>query len=220
MQWHRQPVSRSFCFIVKSAITVAAMMTMLLTAPARTETEGAAGPNPDNVLVMPKPAGSLFVRWTATPATAAEARKTKRYPGSRSRKPRTAPAEPPAVEAQHAEPAWPNAAATAGQGTLIPMTLKTVREMIAPEPETPLVFENELSDIDLAARPALAATPSLPPPPSTDGRATWESEIADPSPVYAMAETMRTIAQSAWFEPVLLVLAGALAAVTAIRVFA
>ena len=38
----------------------AAAMAVLFTAPARAETEGAAGPNPDNVLVMPKTAGSLF----------------------------------------------------------------------------------------------------------------------------------------------------------------
>ncbi|MCC6889641.1 MAG: hypothetical protein IT536_14000 [Hyphomicrobiales bacterium] len=176
------------------------------------------------MLVIPNNAGGFFRPWMTIPTAAAAPRSAQHPQRVRAKtKTRTAPvaAEAAVSEPQPAEPAWPNAAATVGTATLIPITIKTVREMVEPAADNPLVFENELSDIDLAARPLLTqASAQTSAPVSTDGRATTESEASEQPRVFAMAETVKTFTQSAWFEPVLLVLAGALAALSAVRLFA
>ncbi len=48
--------------------------------------------------------------------------------------------------------------ASAGTGAILPVVVKTVREMAEPEADTPLVHANELSDLDMAAKP-LSAEP-------------------------------------------------------------
>lgn len=224
----RQPVSRSVSSIFRIAIAVAGAMAVLFLSPAaRTEPEGAGGHNPDNVLVRPNGTSALFTRWSAAPAAAAARTSQRQQRVRTARKVRSAPAapQPPAAETKPAAPAWPNAEASAGNATLVPITVKTVREIAAPVPDTTIVFENELSDIDLAARPVLAATPAPPPAPSTDGRAAPESENTEPSPIFAMAvawksEIWKPMTQATWFEPLLLALAGALAALSAMRLFA
>jgi len=113
-----------------------------------------------------------------------------------------------------------NAEANLGAAMIAPLTIKTVREMVEPEPQPPLVFENELTDLDLAAGPALAETRSLAPVASTDGSGTMENDATERPSVYAIGETVKAMMQSAWLEPLLLVLAGALAFSAAGRVFA
>ncbi len=137
------------------------------------------------------------------------------------KKPAEAAAPEPAP--QPAAPAWPNAEASAGTGTILPVVLKTVREMAEPEPEISLVYENELSDIDIAAKP-LAAEPPLPAQPEavdvTDGRAIGDDTDFLGDRFAAFAENVKSIGNASWLEALVLALAGAIAAVTAMRVFA
>ena len=232
MHPHRRAVS----FCVKRAIWIpVAIAALFASAPAaktesaRTETEGASAPNPQNVLVLrDRPAG-MFSRWMGTPAATAATRTSQRPRGVKSKR-RTGPAaaQSQPAETQPGQPAWPSPAATTGPAALVPITVKTVRELVAPPRDTPLVFENELSDIDLAAKPVLAATAATPATsstaaPSTDGRSYRDGDdvkIGEQPLVFAMSESMRSITQAAWFEPMLLALAGALAALTAMRMFA
>jgi hypothetical protein len=222
MHRHQRVVSRPVSFILKSTIAIPLMSAVLFLAPAA-GTEEAHAPNPDNVLVIPKGAGGWFGR-AMIPAAEAAPRSAQRPQRGRAKsRMRAAPVAVAAAvsEPQIAESAWPDAAATVGMATLIPITVKTVREMVAPSPEAALVFANELSDIDLAARPLL----TQPPPEAstsayTDGHATPDNNVSEPPRVFAMTETMKAFAQSAWLEPVLLVLAGALAAFSALRLFA
>lgn len=231
MPRHRSP--RSISSVRKSAIFIPAVIAVLFVSPAA-KTQDTNAPNPENVLVMQSRAGTLFSRWITTPTAEAAARNAKRAQGVRGAKTgiRTTPAtEQPAPAAtassaapaapaasQSAEPAWPNASANVGGAMIAPLTIKTVREMV--EPETPLVFENELSDIDLAAPPKLAEARPPAPSATTDGSGAIENDATEQARVFAMGETMKAVMQSAWLEPVLLMLAGALAALSAVRLFA
>ena len=228
MQRHQRPVSRPVAFILKGTIVIPLVIAVLFLAPAA-RTEGAQTPNPGNVLVIPNNASGFFRPWTTIPTATPTATAAAPRPAQRPQRVRVAKtkvrvipvaAEAAVSEPQPAEPAWPNAAETVGTGSLTPITVKTVREMIEPAPDTNVVFENELSDIDLAAQPLLTATSDQTSAPVTDGRATAETDVSELPRVFAMTETMKTFTQSAWLEPVLLVLAGALAAVSALRLFA
>jgi hypothetical protein len=146
---------------------------------------------------------------------------------------RAAPAEEQAAPAAEqkappqqpaAEPDWPDAQANVGGPLIVPLTIKTVREQMEPGPDVTIVLENEVSDIDRAAQPALAGSsePAASLPASTDGRASAEfaGTTGTPSAVFAMSEAIRSIAQLAWLEPLLLAFAGAIATVSAVRLFA
>jgi hypothetical protein len=129
----------------------------------------------------------------------------------------------------------------------MPVIVKTVRELAEPEPDAPLVHANELSDLDMAAKPLaakplaakplaakpLAAKPLAPKPlPAkaltaqaesvgiTDGRATGDGGDFRESRFAAFAETLNSVVHASWLEALLLAMAGAIAAVTAMRVFA
>jgi hypothetical protein len=184
--------------------------------------------------------GNLFSRWFGTPAAAtqpaaapastAQAAPRVRKPRiSRTRKrarpvaARPAPSEerPASPQQQAAERDWPDAAANVGGSiTTMPLTIKTVREQLEPAPELPVVDETELTDIDRAADPRLAASVMPEPAPATDGSGAAEHDAAERARVLAMGETMKAMMQSAWLEPLMLVLAGALAGLAASRVFA
>jgi hypothetical protein len=221
-------VSRSVSSILKGAVFIPVAIAVLFVAPARTE--DANIPNPENVLVMPGGTGNPFSRWTATPTAEAAARQAQRPQRVRGAKanvqtpPAAEQAAPAAAAApaasQSAEPDWPNAAANVGGAAIVPLTIKTVREMVEPAPEASPVSENELSDIDRAAQPALAQTRSHAPSATTDGSGVIESDAADQARVFAMGETMKAMMQSAWLEPILLMFAGALAGLSAARLFA
>ena len=223
MAWHQRPVP----WFLKGVLCVPVAMAVLFVAPAaKTETESANKPNPDNVLVLQRSSAPTFGRWVGPPAAAAATR-TVRTQRVRISKPKKR-SEPVAAQSTPAEPRaaqseWPNAAATVGAAAFVPLEVKTIREMVAPDPQVSFVFENELSDIDLAARPLLLASPRSILPASTDGRSHPDSDDARMSEqprVFAMADSVRSITQSAWFEPLLLALAGALAAISAVRLFA
>jgi hypothetical protein len=129
--------------------------------------------------------------------------------------------EQPAAQVQEPVADWPNAAANVGGAMIAPVTIKTVREQLEPEPEAKLVSENEESDIDRAAQPAIAEATPREPAAGTDGRGMIDHEGApEQTRVFAMGETMKAVMQSAWLEPILLMLAGALAALSAARAFA
>jgi hypothetical protein len=206
-----------------------ALTLLLFTAPvAMSQAAGQLTPTPDNP----------FSRWFRLPSTAAAPAATApatAQPVQRVRKPRitkvrkrskavaTAPqpepvAEQPAPQQEErvADSGWPNAEANLGTAMMTPLTIKTVREQLEPEPETLLVSENELSEIDRAAQPAQAATAPPAPSASTDGSGAIENEL-EQAHVFAMGETMKAMMQSAWIEPALLMLAGALAGLAASR---
>ena len=122
---------------------------------------------------------------------------------------------------QPAIPAWPNAEASAGTGAILPVVVKTVREMAEPEADTPLVHANELSDLDMAAKPlpAEALTAQAESLGVTDGRAVIDDGDFRESRLTAFAETLNSIGHASWLEALLLAMAGAIAAMTAMRVF-
>lgn len=231
MQRHRRAGARRVSGLLKHALCIAAALTVVCIAhDARSQ----------GVTAQPAPAASSsnpFSGWfgrseTAAPAAAAPAaqqptqRARKRISKSKKQTPpvvaEPAPADDQATELQQqaAEPDWPNAAANVGGPLIVPLTVKTVREMIEPEP--PVVSENELSDIDRASQPEIAATSAPAPvtPPTTDGNGSIDIGEAEQTRVFAMGDTVKAMIQSAWFEPLLLMIAGAFAALTAVRVFA
>jgi hypothetical protein len=227
----RLVVSRRVSGLLTCTICSAVALAFLLTAPAAmSQGTGQDTTAPDN--------GNPFSRWfrapVAAPATAAP---VAAQPTQSIRKPRVAKvrkrtkpvaAQPAPADEKPAPPAqehaatsdWPNAETNLGAAMIVPLTIKTVREMAEPEPEAPLVFENELSDIDLAAGPALAEARLSAPQAMTDGSGATDNETAEQSGIIAMGETMKAMMQSAWLEPLLLVLAGLLASFTAVRAFA
>jgi len=211
------PTVSSYC-----AVYCAVAIALLFTAPdALSQAAGQATMAPENP----------FSRWFKPPATAAapapaqpaqRIRKPRIAKSGKRAKPAAAVAQPgPAAEAPVAKPeepvadsGWPNAEATLGTAMITPLTVKTVREQLEPEPETLLVSENELNEIDRAAQPAQLSSPV--PAASTDGSGTVEND-ADRAQVFAISEGMKAMTQSAWTEPVLLMLAGALAGLAASR---
>jgi hypothetical protein len=196
--------------------TFAAAAILLGAPPAWTQNEGPSVPNPGNVLPS-SVFSDYFARWTRPQTAEAAPRntQTQRIRAVKAKKPvePVAQAEP----APAAAPAWPNAEASVGLAGIVPVELKTVRQMAEPESETPLVLENELSDLDIAARPMPIRTEVIA---ATDGRGTAEEPDFQGSRFVAFVENVRAIGGTSWFEPVLLALAGAMAAVTAMRVFA
>jgi hypothetical protein len=204
---------------------VAATAILLGAPPAWTQNEGVGAPNPENALNSSVVAGFLarFSRpQTAEAAPRTSQKQTQRVRTSRAKAPMAAPepeAAVPAPEAANPEPpqpAWPNAQDSVGAAGLVPVVIKTVREMVEAEAETSLVQEHELSDLDIAARPISRLDDT---PVGTDGRATADEEWRG-NRIAAFAENLKAIGGTSWLEPLLLALAGAAAAVTAMRVFA
>jgi hypothetical protein len=193
--------------------------------PAWPQNEGGNRPNPENTFHSSTIAS--YVARFARPQTAEAAprttqRHTQRVRMSRMKKPVVAQASRPAPEVPSSppppsEPIWPNAQESVGAAGLVPVVIKTVREMVEPEPEAPTVLENELSDIDLAARPV--ASHGETPVATTDGRAEVEDDWRG-NRFAAFADNVKAIGSASWLEPIFLALAGAFAAVTAMRVFA
>lgn len=211
MTWRRMTLRKLTCCIaIAGAICFGA-------APAWTQNEGATLPNRDNAFTR---SGASAKASRPTPPRTAHAAPRRDRHASRPRRsniPVAAvapqPAAPEAVEP--AETAWPNAQDNVGAAGLIPVVVKTVREMVQPPPEAEAVHANELSDIDLAAGPIERSERIA----STDGRASVDEE---PRMVRlaAFADTMKTIGGASWLEPLLLLIAGASAAAAAMRVFA
>jgi len=209
------------------AIRIVASAAFLLAAvPGMTQTEGPEVPNPENIFSRPTMAeGFLRAVQPQSSAEAAPRAETKRQRMRNSSRAKVS--RPDAISAQststeqqqHGDTsrAWPNAEASAGTGEIVPVVLKTVREILELNSEAEVVHANELSDIDLAAGPpalpiALAAT---------DGSASRDAEEpAQANRFSAVMENVHGITHARWFEPVLLMMAGAIAAVSAMRLFA
>jgi hypothetical protein len=220
---------------------VAASAILMGAPPAFSQNDGAGMPAADNLLEI-SGFKSHFSRWVQPQTKEATTRnpQKQRLRTAKAKKPLEAAMPEPAP--QPAAPAWPNAQASAGTGTIMPVIVKTVRELAEPEPDAPLVHANELSDLDMAAKPLaakplaakpLAAKPLAPKPlPAkaltaqaesvgiTDGRATGDGGDFRESRFAAFAETLNSVVHASWLEALLLAMAGAIAAVTAMRVFA
>lgn len=229
MDWQRRMIPQLVSGGLTGSICVAAALTVLFAASdarsqgvhPQTAPAAAAGGNPVS-------------RWFARPAATPQAGATqprqhvRKRRVSRSKKPtKPVAAQPAPAEAksdppqqQVAEPAWPNAAANVGGALIAPLSVKTVREQLGSEPETLPVSENEFSDIDRAAPPALAATATPEPAISTDGSGSTETDVTVQTHVFALGETTKAMMQSAWLEPLLLLVAGAIATLSAVRLFA
>jgi hypothetical protein len=221
MNWRSTFVFRVACRRGRIARAFATAVILLGAPPAWTQNEGAGAPEPDNVLQLPSLNGT-FSRWIRPPVAEAAPRNSQNQRARAAKAKMPAEALAPEPAPQPVAPAWPNAEASAGTGTILPVVLKTVREMAEPEPEISLVYENELSDIDIAAKP-LAAQP-LPGQPEavdvTDGRAIGDDPDFLGDRFAAFAENVKAIGNASWLEALVLALAGAIAAVTAMRVFA
>jgi hypothetical protein len=187
------------------------------TAPAWTQNEGATLPNRDNAFTR---SGLSAKASRPTTSRIAHAAPRRDRHAARPRSPRNPVAaiapQPVAPElVEPAQTAWPNAQDNVGAAGLIPVVVKTVREMVQPPPENEAVHANELSEIDLGAGPILRSERIA----ATDGRASVDEEprIAR---LASFADTMKTIGSASWLEPLLLLIAGAMAAAAAMRVFA
>jgi hypothetical protein len=239
MQRHRRAAARCASGLLTCVLCGFVALALLFSASeAMSQSAGQPAAAPDN--------GNPFARLFRLPSTAAPQAAPEAQPVQRVRKPRISkvkkrpkpaaaqqaasaqqrvppPAEEPAAPQpveQVNEPAWPNAEASAGGTTMItPLAVKTVREQLEPEPETPTVSENELSDIDRAAEPVLAEKETADSLATTDGSGAIETGAAERPRVLAMGDTMKAMMQSAWAEPVLLMIAGALAGLAASRLF-
>ncbi len=187
--------------------------------PAWPQNEGATAPNPANAFARSGNTGSVaqHLRPQAAQATPRRERHTPRVRAYSSRKSMAAAAAPPAAPevTESTEWAWPSAQENVGASGLIPVVVRTVREMVEPHPEMPAVHANELSDIDLAAAPVENRHRIA----TTDGRADADEEPRG-FRFAAFVENARAVGSIVWLEPVLLVLAAAIAAVAAGRVFA
>lgn len=240
MQSHRRRVSRCISRMLTWTICSAAALALLLAAPdAMSQVAVQNATASDNA--------NPFSRWfrmpsaatapaTAAPITVQPEQRARKIRTSRSKtRARPVAAKPAPVEEQKPVPVeeqpapqvqelvadWPHAATNVGGIMIAPVTIKTVREQLEPEPEAQLVSENEMSDIDRAAQPTLAAAAPPEPAAGTDGRGMTDHEGApEQARVFAMGEAMKAVMQSAWLEPIFLMLAGALAALSAVRVFA
>lgn len=220
------------------AVRVTATAAILFgAAPAWTQNEGSQSPNPENAFQSATVA-SYLARF-ARPQTAEAAPRNSQKHTQRVRMvkpkpvvveaaaPQIVPPEPPPPASPSAQE-WPSAQENVGAAGLVPVVIKTVREMVEPEPEMPTVLENELSDIDLRARPILDRDDIFA---ATDGRATAEEDLRG-NRFAAFAENMKTISGASWsaawsvpwnfswLEPLVLALAGAFAAIAAMRFFA
>lgn len=229
MPTHRRAISRPFQGLLTCVICCAIAIALLFMASstAMSQAAGQTAAAPDS--------SSPFSRWFRLPAAAAPVAAqppTQRIHKPRIAKPRkrtgrVASAALPAPAAERSLPqkqeqvqgsGWPNAEANVGRATITLLTVKTVREQLEPEPATLLVAENELSDIDRAAQPAQSAPATPVPLPSTDGSGAIERD-ADQAHVLARGDTMKSMMQATRLEPVLLMLAGALAGLAASRFF-
>jgi hypothetical protein len=241
MQWYPSAVSRRVSRLTFTICSAIALVVLFAAPQAMSQVVGQTAAEPENI----------FSRWfrpqTAQPAVTAPA---AAQPEPRARKPRiskarkrpkpappvaeksapaekeaVAPVQAPAPEQEKiAESGWPIAAATVGTAMITPLTIKTVREQLEPEPETLLVSENELSEIDRAARLAHAEASPQESVATTDGSGAIENDPAEQAHASGMMETIKAMMQAAglqvaWIEPVLLMIAGALAGLAASRAF-
>jgi hypothetical protein len=233
MQRHRRLVRRCVSRLLTWTICSAATLTLLLAAPNAMSQE--AGQTAQTEYDHPfrlwfRMPSATTAPVAVAPATAQPVQRVRKVRTSRSKQrsgpvaARAALAEEQKVPPQHqvAEPDWPNAEANVGGPPIVPLTIRTVREQVEPRPETAIVLETEVSDIDRAAQPAPAASSEPAASLSTDGRASAEFAVTtgEPSAVLAMSDTIKSIAQLAWLEPLLLAFAGAIATFSAVRLFA
>ncbi len=237
MQRHRHHFSRPFSWLLTCTICIPIALTVVLAAPDASA-QGLFQQTP----AAPSTGAGLLSRLFGTPAAEQPAaqpppRVKKVRAAKRKKRPRpvaaqpapakqqTAPAQQQSAPSQQesAEAGWPNAAANVGGPMIVPPTIKTVREMIEPEPETPVVVNDELSDIDLAAQPVAEASPEpeATSPVSTDGLAEAEPDASvGETSVLAMSDTIKSIVELPWLEPLLLAFAGMIATFSAVRLFA
>ena len=198
-----------------------AAMILLIAPPAFPQHENSAAPNPENVL-NPSTVQGFFARFSRPQTAEAAPRRPHRHI-VRSARSKSSP--PPVVSAQaeteisvpEAAPQWPNAQDSLGVNGIVPVVIKTVREMAEATAEASVVRESDLSDLDIVAAPPNRLENAVS---ETDGSATEREVEPRTSRVIALAEHLKIAGALPWFEPILLMLAGAVAALSAKRMFA
>jgi hypothetical protein len=215
-----------------------AIAVLAISVAAQADPEGASGHNPDNVLTkqpdaletlqrLLQPGGAAMAAQRPAPERRVYRTRTARSK-SKATEPAAATEQAPAAPATAlpdalSQPFWPNAQASAGMGDISPFIIRTVREMIETE-SSAVVLANELSDLDLAASAVPPSAPQVALQTATDGRA--PADTADSEPVAAdsgeslgaMLAALKAAvpAQGPWIDSLLLMLAGALAALAAL----
>jgi hypothetical protein len=242
MPTYRRAVSRRVSALLTRSIYGAVMLMVLCAAPDAMSQS--AGQNSVTANATGQDDRNPFSRFfRMTPAQPAATAPAETQPQPRIRKPRLSKArkrpKPVAVKSAPAarqpiapsdtaatahqtaaESGWPPAADHVGGAMISTLTVKSVREQLEPEPESALVSEHDLSDIDRAARLAHAEAATPDPTTATDGSGAMDNDPAEQTRVIAKNEIIKSWMQTAWLEPVLLMIAGALAGLAAARAFA
>ncbi len=242
MPKNRRTVSRRVSALLTGSICGAVMLMVLCAAPDAMSQSAGQNPAPPNATGQDdrNPFSRFFRMAPAQPAATASAEtqpqprvrkprmsKTRKRPKSVAEKSAPVAKQPIApsdtdatIDRTVAESGWPRAIDHIGSAMIAPLTIKTVREQLEPEPEPAFVSDHDLSDIDRAARLSYAEAATPEPTAATDGSGAIENDPAEQARVFAKTETIKSWMQSAWLEPVLLMIAGALAGLAAARAFA
>lgn len=223
----------SASFFSKNFARIVAVFIVLFAAlPAKTEIEGPNEPSPDNVLVNVPSAAETFARWMQPSTAAAATRYRHRARGERAQAKKVdvvseqstatlAPLTPYIQIWPQAHSAKNDAPPEMAQVTTHDfMRVAEKADRLVPtssSDEDDVVHANELSEIDLAATPPTQAVAFA----ATDGHAQPDASeaIAPANRFAAFADSVRAIPQAPWFESVLFVIAGVIAAFIGARVF-
>ena len=236
----------SASFVSKNfARIVTVFMVLFAALPAKPESDGPNQPNPDNVLLNATGAAETLGRWMQPSTAAAATRHRQRARSSRreAKKTDVASETSPEQSAPVLAPLtpyiqiWPQAHTVKSDASEAMTQLSSQDFMRVGEKgdrliplsgnEEEVVQADELSELDRAAAPlqqqpdAAEARAQAVAFENTDGRAARDNgETTTPvNRFVAFADSMKAIPQAPWFDSVLFVIGGAIAAFVAARVF-
>ena len=235
----------SASFVSKNfARIVTVFMVLFAALPAKPESDGPNQPNPDNVLLNATGAAETLGRWMQPSTAAAATRHRQRVRSARGQAKKTEVAsetspEPSAPVLAPLTPfiqIWPQAHTVTSDASEAMTQLSSQDFMRVGEKgdrlislsgsEDEIVQADELSELDRAAAPlqqpeAAEARAQAVAFVNTDGRAAPDNgETTTPvNRFVAFADSMKAIPQAPWFDSVLFVIGGAIAAFAAARVF-
>lgn len=217
--------SRNFIRIVTAFVVLFAAL------PAKTGPDGLSESGRDYGLLDLRGGAESIARWMQPSTAAAAPRSTKRQ-RSRARSTKAQEKKPEAVSEQSASivqpltpfiQIWPHAQRVAGEPNITsetsdeiaPVAVKGSRLDAAPESEATIVHPDEVSEIDLAATPPAQSFALA----STDGRGLLDAGERSVNRFSAFVEQVKALPQAPWFDSVLLVMGGVIAAFFAARMF-